>query len=100
MSPLLGQKVAPGAAIERVEAQGPGQCALSHKLHWNQQPSQDLGDIMPQLLAIKAQANVPLRFHVEITLGDGKRLPPADVVQKINALLEDLKAGFRLQEAR
>jgi hypothetical protein len=61
---------------------------------------QDLGDIMPQLLEIKAQSNVPLQFHVEITLGDGKRLPPADVVQKINTLLEDLKAGFHLEETR
>jgi hypothetical protein len=60
---------------------------------------QDLGDIVPQLLEIKATSNVPLTFRVEIALGDGKQIPPDDAVQKINKLLDDLKAGFHLQSA-
>jgi hypothetical protein len=58
---------------------------------------QDLGDIMPQLLEIKAKANVPIKFRVEIELGDGKESPPDDVAMQINKLLGELKDAFRLE---
>jgi hypothetical protein len=58
---------------------------------------QDLGDIMPQLLEIKAKANVPIKFRVQIELGDGKETPPDDVVKRINELLAGLKESFRME---
>ena len=58
---------------------------------------QDLGDIIPQLLDLKAKANVPLVFRVTVELGDGKKSPPESVVKEINKLLEDLKEGFALK---
>jgi hypothetical protein len=58
---------------------------------------QDLGDIVPQILEIKAKANVPIKFRVQIELGDGKEAPPDDVVKRINTLLGELKDAFRLE---
>ncbi len=58
---------------------------------------QDLGDIVPQLLEIKARANVPIKFLVRIELGDEKEAPPDDVVKRINELLGNMKDSFRLE---
>jgi hypothetical protein len=58
---------------------------------------QDLGDLVPQILEIKAKANVALRFRVQIELGDGKEAPPDDVVKQINELLAGLKDAFQLE---
>ena len=58
---------------------------------------QDLGDIMTQLLEIKAKANVPIKFRIQIELGDGKETPPDDVVMQINKLLSEMKDAFRLE---
>lgn len=58
---------------------------------------QDLGDIIPQLLEIKNKADVPLKFHVRIELGDGTDPPNPEAAAQVNTLLEDMKEGFSLQ---
>jgi hypothetical protein len=58
---------------------------------------QDLGDIVPKLLEIKARANAPIRFHVRIELGDGKTQPPEEVGKEANALLKGVKEEFELR---
>ncbi|MBI5116394.1 DUF499 domain-containing protein [Candidatus Poribacteria bacterium] len=58
---------------------------------------QDLGDIVPKLLDIKAKTNVPIKFSVRIEMGDGKELPPQDATKEINKLLKEIKEDFRLQ---
>ncbi|MBI4525152.1 MAG: DUF499 domain-containing protein [Deltaproteobacteria bacterium] len=58
---------------------------------------QDLGDIVPKLLEVKAKTNVPLRFHVRIEMGDGKTKPPADAVKQINTLLKGVKDEIELK---
>jgi hypothetical protein len=58
---------------------------------------QDLGDIVPQLLQIKTKADIPLRFRVQIELGDGKTPPPDQVAQEVNRLLENMKHGLILR---
>lgn len=55
---------------------------------------QDLGDIMPKLLEIKAKANIPLRFHLRIELGDGKTKPTGEISKAVNTLLNTVKEGF------
>lgn len=57
---------------------------------------QDLGDIIPRLLDIKAKANIPLRFRVRIEMGDGKTLPSENVSKEVNTLLKNVKEGFEL----
>ena len=52
---------------------------------------------MPRLLDIKAKTNVPVKFHVRVELGDGDDLPPQEVADEINELLDGLKDGFRVQ---
>ncbi len=59
---------------------------------------QDLGDIIPQLLEVKAKNNVPIKFHLEIHLGDEKDTPSEDLVQKINELLDSIKEGFQFSK--
>jgi hypothetical protein len=58
---------------------------------------QDLGDLVPQILELKAKANVPIKFRIQIELGDGDEAPPDDVVIQINKLLGELKDTFRLE---
>jgi len=56
-----------------------------------------LGDIMPKLLDVKAKANVPVRFHVRIEVGDGEQVPPENVTNEFNKLLKDIKGELRLE---
>jgi hypothetical protein len=58
---------------------------------------QDLGDIMPKLLELKAKTGIPVRFNLTIELGDGKKLPSLDVVKQFNALLQKIKAALELK---
>jgi len=58
---------------------------------------QDLGDIMPKLLEVKAKTRTPIRFHIKIELGDGKNLPSFDIVKQFNALLQKIKAALELK---
>ncbi|MCF6159587.1 MAG: ATP-binding protein [wastewater metagenome] len=57
---------------------------------------QDLGDIIPKLLEIKAKANTPIKFHIQIEIGDGKTLLSSDYSKEINTLLNNIKEGFQL----
>ena len=58
---------------------------------------QDLGDIVPDLLKIKAKANAPIRFHVRIELGDGKTLPSQDAAKELNEILKKVNEDFQLR---
>lgn len=58
---------------------------------------QDLGDAIPQLLAIKNKANLPLVFRVQIEFGDGKAVPSDDAVESLNALLNGVKEGLQVE---
>jgi len=58
---------------------------------------QDLADIIPNLLELKAKFNIPLKFRVRIELGDGKEKPPEETAKEINKLLKELKDDFRLE---
>jgi hypothetical protein len=58
---------------------------------------QDLGDIIPKLLEIKAKANIPLRFHLRIELGDGKTKPTDEILKAVNSLLNNVKEGFEVE---
>jgi hypothetical protein len=57
---------------------------------------QDLGDIMPDLLKIRARTNTPIRFHVRVELGDGKTLPSQEAAEEINAILKKVKDEFQV----
>ena len=57
---------------------------------------QDLGDVIPQLLAIKSKAGYPIIFRVRIEVGNGKQAPDDASIAEINQILEDLKAGFKV----
>jgi hypothetical protein len=58
---------------------------------------QDLAEIIPNLLELKARLNTPLKFRVQIELGDGKEKPSEETAKEINKLLQELKDGFDLQ---
>jgi hypothetical protein len=50
----------------------PSKCLVAHA---ELEPSeiQDLAEIIPNLLELKAKFNIPLKFLVQIELGDGKK---------------------------
>ncbi len=58
---------------------------------------QELGDIVPELLTLKAKTNTPIRFHVRIEMGDGKVLPSADTAKDANAILKKVKEALQLK---
>ena len=58
---------------------------------------QELGDVVPQLLEIKAQFNMPIRIQVRIEVGDGRSKPSPEIVNKVNAVLKNIKKGFELK---
>ncbi|RPH82115.1 MAG: DUF499 domain-containing protein, partial [Nitrospiraceae bacterium] len=43
---------------------------------------QDLGEAMPDLLKIKAKTKTPIRFHVDIEMGDGKTPPSKEAANE------------------
>jgi hypothetical protein len=57
---------------------------------------QELGDIMPDLLKIKARTNTPIRFHVRVELGDGKTVPSQEKANELNEILKKVKKDFQL----
>lgn len=57
---------------------------------------QDLGDVIPALMEIKAKAQVPMTFHVRLEVGDGVSIPSGGVLDEINSLLSDFDPGFRV----
>ena len=58
---------------------------------------QDLGDVVPKLLELKAKSKVPIQFQVRIEVGDGTDLPPASLAEQVNKILASVKDGFRVQ---
>jgi hypothetical protein len=57
---------------------------------------QDLGDLIPALLDVKAKAKVAMKFRVRLELGDGKTKPSDEVVGEVNSVLDDMDDGFRV----
>lgn len=78
---------------------GPTASANCLIAHAELEPSeiQDLAEIVPNLLALKAKFNTPLKFRVQIELGDARDKPSEESVNQINELLKELKDDFELQ---
>ncbi len=74
----------------------PSKCLVAHA---ELEPSeiQDLAEIIPSLLGLKAKFNTPLKFRVQIELGDGKERPSEETTKEINKLLKELKDGFEFE---
>jgi hypothetical protein len=58
---------------------------------------QDLSEALPDLLDVKARARIPLRFRVQIELGNGTESPPQEAVAEINKVLAQIKDAFQLE---
>lgn len=58
---------------------------------------QELGDVVPDLLKIKAKTNTPFRFHVRIEMGDGKTLPSPEATKEANKILKKVKDDLQLR---
>jgi hypothetical protein len=58
---------------------------------------QELGDVVPKLLELKAKSKVPIQFQVRIELGDGSDFPPPSLAEQLNKILATVKDGFRVQ---
>ena len=74
----------------------PSKCLIAHA---ELEPSeiQDLSEIIPNLLELKAKFSTSLKFRVQIEVGDGKEKPSEETAKEINKLLKQLKDGFELQ---
>jgi len=63
------------------------------------QPSeiQDLADLIPSLLERKAKFGAPIKFRVQVHLGDGEEKPSDEAAAEFNELLRKIKQGFELK---
>jgi GTP cyclohydrolase III len=52
---------------------------------------------MPELLKIRARANTPIQFHVEIKVGGGETSPPKEATNAFNKALKKVKEDFQLR---
>lgn len=57
---------------------------------------QDLGDLIPALLEVKAKCKVAMKFRVRLEMGDGKTKPSDQVVAEVNGILKELDDAFRV----
>ena len=74
----------------------PGVFAAEAELEPNQ--IQDLGDLIPELLKLKAKANLNLKFHMRFEAGNEAQPPDQAVIDEINKLLEGVQEGFQLRK--
>jgi len=74
----------------------PGVFAAEAELEPNQ--IQDLGDLIPELLKLKAKVNVNMRFRVRLEAGNEAQPPEQAVIDRINKLLEGVQEGFELRK--
>jgi len=58
---------------------------------------QELGDIVSKLLDVKTKSRVPIRFFMQIEIGELGTPPPPDVVQKYNVLLRKIKEELQVK---
>jgi hypothetical protein len=56
---------------------------------------QDLAEVAPELLNLAA-GQTPLRFFVQIRLGDGQTAPLPELIEKIDAVLAQVKDDWRV----
>jgi hypothetical protein len=73
----------------------PGVFAAEAELEPNQ--IQDLGDLIPELLKLKAKANLNMKFHLRFEAGNEAQPPDQGVIDQINKLLEGVQEGFELK---
>ncbi len=58
---------------------------------------QDLADLIPKLLDIKARSKVPIQFRFQVELGDGKTSPPKNVVAEVTQMLAEITGELQLR---
>jgi hypothetical protein len=58
---------------------------------------QDLGDIIPELLDIKAKESFSIKFRVQIIAGEGDEKPDEATLQKIDKLLSGVNSDLELK---
>src|SRR5262249_47776884 len=58
---------------------------------------QDLADLMPRLLEIKAKFKVPIKFHIQVEVGDGKTAPAKPVTTDLTAALSEISGELQLR---
>jgi hypothetical protein len=60
---------------------------------------QNLAALMPRLLEIKADSNVPLQFLVQVELGDGQSSPSKEVASKVTQILSAVSDKLLLRKS-
>ena len=58
---------------------------------------QDLAEVVSQLLEIKAKSKVPIRFRIQVEVGDGQVLPPSSVTADVTKVLGKVSGELQLR---
>jgi hypothetical protein len=58
---------------------------------------QDLADLVPRLLELKAKSKVPIQFRIQVDVGDGKTVPPKTVAAEVTQVLSEISGELQLR---
>ena len=58
---------------------------------------QDLADLVPKLLEIKAKSKVPIQFRVQVEVGDGTTAPPKAIAAEVTKILGEVSGELQLR---
>jgi Protein of unknown function (DUF499) len=58
---------------------------------------QDLAEVVPQLLDVKAKSKIPIRFRFQVEVGDGTTTPPASVTAEVTKILGEVNGELQLR---
>jgi RecD/TraA family predicted helicase len=70
---------------------------LSASAYLEPRQIQDLADVVPRLLDIKAKSKVPIQFRIQVDVGDGKTVPPKNVAAEVTAVLSEVSGELQLR---
>ena len=59
---------------------------------------QNLAEAVSELSELSAAAQIPLRFFMQICIGDEQTKPSNEHIEKINAVLMNIKEGWRIDQ--
>lgn len=74
-----------------------GKKALIASAYLETSEIQDLAEMVPKLLDIKAKAKIPIQFFFQVELGDAEKTPTKQVAAEVANLLAEINKDLRLE---
>ncbi len=77
---------------------GPAGVVLPPRPNWSRTRFKTSATLIPELLKLKAKANLNVKFRIRLEVGNEAQPPDQAVIDQINKLLEGVQEGFGLKK--